>query len=530
MAISLREASQRALTRIEDRFTAVFGKGCNPFFHLGALTIYFFWIVLISGLYIFAFFDTSVYGAFQSVEYLTHEQWWLGGVMRSLHRYASDAAVITMVLHLVREFVRDRFRGVRWYSWFTGVPLLWMVFMLGITGYWMVWDMLAQYIAIVTAEYMDWLPFFSDPIARNFISQESLSDRFFTLMGFLHLIGLPLILVFAIWFHVMRIAGPRVNPPRALMAGSLVALLVLSLVKPAVSHEAADLAAVPTQLSLDWFYLFIYPVIDALGAGAVWMLLTFGTLLLMALPWLPPKKPEPVAEIDLERCSGCTWCANDCPYGALTMQPRTDGRPHKQEVVIDPSVCVSCGICGGSCPSATPFRKSEKLETGIQLPQFSFHRLRDETDATLDAASGDTKIIVFGCDHAAPVQALKAEGYAAVSLPCTGMLSPSMIDYALRDQRADGVVVTGCCEGDCLHRLGNTWMEQRIRGERPPMLRSRVDRSRVHVHWASSTDLATLRSEIESFAETLSATAGAGMTAKARAVADAVPEQTTAGV
>jgi len=503
LATTLRQASQALLTRIEDRFTQVFGPGCNPFFHLGAMTIYFFWIVLISGLYLFAFFETSVYGAFQSVERLTHEQWWLGGVMRSLHRYASDAAVITMMLHMIREFVRDRYRGVRWYSWITGVPLLWMVFLLGITGYWLVWDVLAQYIALVSAEYMDWLPIFTDPIARNFISQEALSDRFFTLMGFLHLIGIPLFLVFGIWFHVMRIAMPNINPPRTLMAGSLIALLVLSLIKPAVSHEVADLSAVPGELSLDWFYLFIYPVIDTIGVGSAWILLTALTFLLMAFPWLPRKKAEPVAEIDLEHCSGCTWCVNDCPYGALTMRPRSDGRAHKQEVVIEPDLCVSCGICAGSCPSATPFRKSEDLSTGIQLPQFSFRRLRDEMDTALSELRGDARIIVYGCDHAATVKQLRGGDVAALSLECTGMLPPSLIDYALRDRKADGVLVTGCCEGDCLHRLGNTWMEQRVNGERPPQLRGRVDRDRVRVRWASSTDLATLRREIDGFRQDL---------------------------
>ena len=33
--------------------------------------------------------------------------------MRSLHRYSSDAMVITMALHLLREFAQDRYRGPR---------------------------------------------------------------------------------------------------------------------------------------------------------------------------------------------------------------------------------------------------------------------------------------------------------------------------------------------------------------------------------------------------------------------------------
>jgi quinol-cytochrome oxidoreductase complex cytochrome b subunit len=116
----------------------------NPLNYLGALTIYFCWIVLISGIWLLIFFRTSVTAAFGSVEYLTHEQWYLGGVMRSLHRYASDAAIIMILLHVVKEFVYNRYRLNRWFNWVTGIPLVWMIFPLGITGYWLVWDELAQ--------------------------------------------------------------------------------------------------------------------------------------------------------------------------------------------------------------------------------------------------------------------------------------------------------------------------------------------------------------------------------------------------
>ncbi|MGI9248408.1 MAG: hypothetical protein ACR2QI_05300, partial [Woeseiaceae bacterium] len=62
----------------------------NPLNHLGALTVFFLWIILISGIWLLIFFRTSVSAAFDSVEYLTREQWYVGGIMRSLHRYASD--------------------------------------------------------------------------------------------------------------------------------------------------------------------------------------------------------------------------------------------------------------------------------------------------------------------------------------------------------------------------------------------------------------------------------------------------------
>ena len=94
-----RSQTERVLDRIEGCFDRWFGPRLNPWRHLGALGFFLFWIVAASGLYVYALFDTSASGAYSSVEYMTREQWYAGGLMRSLHRYASDAFVVVMLLH-----------------------------------------------------------------------------------------------------------------------------------------------------------------------------------------------------------------------------------------------------------------------------------------------------------------------------------------------------------------------------------------------------------------------------------------------
>ena len=89
-----------------------------------------------------------------------------------------------MIVHLLREWLKDRYKDARWFAWVTGVGLLWLVYASGISGYWIVWDQLAQYIAIETSEWLDTLPIFGEPIARNFLHESILSGRFFTLMVF----------------------------------------------------------------------------------------------------------------------------------------------------------------------------------------------------------------------------------------------------------------------------------------------------------------------------------------------------------
>lgn len=490
----------RLLARLERPFSTWFDGDNNPFHHLGALTIYFLWIILVSGIYLFVFYDTSVSGAWLSLERITHQQWYAGGVMRSLHRYASDAAVITMFLHMSREFVRGRYRGVRWYSWFTGVPLLWLLFIFGITGYWMVWDELGQYVAVATARLLDWLPIFTDPMVRNFLTNDSVNERFFTLMAFIHLIGLPIGLFLGLWFHLLRVRLPRINPPRTLMAGSLLALLALSLAVPAVSHPPADLGIVPTDLRLDWFYLAIFPLLDLSSEGALWVGLWGISLLLCALPWLPPLKHPPAAVVHLPDCSGCEFCAEDCPYGAIEMVPRTDGRNFTLEAKVDPALCVSCGICTGSCPSSSPFRKQQPLLSGIELPYFTMDELKRRLEEAAGRATGPgPRVVLVGCDYSVPVAAVEQDGVAALSLPCAGMMPPAAIDYLLRTGGADGVVLTGCDAGDCNFRHGDRWVRERVDRERMPKLRGRVPRERLLLSWHKPIDARGLATAIRAF-------------------------------
>ncbi|MDH5737832.1 MAG: cytochrome b N-terminal domain-containing protein, partial [Gammaproteobacteria bacterium] len=226
--------------RVESVFDKFFTQAWNPLYHLGALSFFFFWIVVFSGIYLFIFFDTSISTAYLSVESITHEHYYIGGIMRSLHRYASDAMLFLLTLHMIREFLMGRFRGARWFSWMTGVPLIWLVFASGINGYWLVWDEKAQYIAIRTSEWFDWLPIFGMPLSQNFLNENTLSDRFFSLLVFLH-IGIPLFLLLMMWVHIQRMAMAKTNPPRGLAIGTLVCMVMLSIFKPALSMSEANL-------------------------------------------------------------------------------------------------------------------------------------------------------------------------------------------------------------------------------------------------------------------------------------------------
>ena len=499
MIRKLQQLMLGVLERTEAAFDSVFGTHWNPWYQLGALSFHMFWIVVVSGIYLYVFFDTSILGAYASVQALTEEQWYLGGVMRSLHRYASDAMVVTVTLHLLREFAKGRFRGAQTFSWVSGLPLLWLLFAAGIGGYWLVWDQFGQYVAQSTTEWLERLPAISDSLARTFLSDATLSDRLFSLLVFMH-IAIPLFLLVGMFIHVNRLKLARTQPANGLAIGVVAMLVVLSLVKPARSMGPADLKTAVASVDLDWVYMNFYPLLDRMDPLYVWIMLAGITGLLMLLPWLSPQKaPAPqAAVVDPNNCNGCSWCFQDCPYEAITMIPH-EFKKGQRQARVDPDRCTACGICAGSCPSATPFRHVEELVSGIEIPGYPIDRLREEAAAKLATLSGEARVMVFGCDHALPIDQIETTGVAALSLPCIGMLPPSFVDYIARQDNVDGVMVSGCCTGDCFYRKGNHWTEERFASRRMPHLRTSAGHDKVKVCWASALQGATLAAELDEF-------------------------------
>jgi coenzyme F420-reducing hydrogenase delta subunit/ferredoxin len=493
----LRLAALSHLQSIETFFDACFGARANPWRHLGALGFLLFWIIAASGVYLYAVLDTSVEGAYRSIDHLSRAQWYFGGVVRSLHRYASDAFVLVMFLHVLRELVYGRSRGFRWFSWVSGVPLVWLTFAAGVGGFWLVWDSVAQFSAIATMEWLDRLRMFADPLTRNFLAAGSVNDRLFSLFVFLH-IGLPLLLLLGLWIHIQRISWPQTSPSRALSWGTLVSLLALCLAAPVRSAAPADLTTVAPSLALDWFYLAPHALMYATSPGSLWVLVVGTTVALVTLPWWKREARPPVAHVDAANCNGCQRCVADCPYAAITMQPENPVHPRAALAVVDPDLCASCGICAGSCPSATPFRSLSALVTGIDMPQLPIDAMRTQLKSQLARLTGKANVVLIGCARAVDVRAWQGTDTATLSLICSGQLPPAFVEYALRNG-ADGVLVTGCGECDCAFRLGNEWTEQRLRGAREPHLRANVRNERVRIVWASARQSAKLESGLVEF-------------------------------
>ena len=464
-----------AWLRSERGLDRCFSEAANPLNHLGAIAGLLLAVLLLSGTYLYAIFDTSVGGAYASINDL-RQQPLVGGWIRSIHRYAADAFVVVSLLHLLRELLIGHFRGYRRITWLTGIPLLGLMYISGIGGFWLNWDRLGQYAAVVSAELIDALPLVNATLTRNFIAAEALNDRLFSLLIFIHL-GVPLLLLFGLWFHLQRVSRPRVWPPRTIALGVLLPLAVVALLLPVYSQSPAQLDSAPTALAFDWAVLHPLALARLVSPQVFWAVVVVLTAILAALTaW--PQRQQPVAKVDADNCNGCRRCVDDCPYSALSFQAHPNAKPGMQIVAVAADRCASCGICAGSCPSATPFRSGQSLINGIDMPAAPVGQLRSALREGLAQRAQGSTTVVFGCAEGARLESLDRPEVLSFALPCAAALPPSFVEYAL-SEGARHVVVSGCVGAACAYRLGSDWTKQRLAGERPPRLRASVPAEKV---------------------------------------------------
>ena len=118
-----------------DRLLArVMPASLNPFLHTGAIAVTTLLVALVTGILLLGWYKPSVNLAYESVAAMGLAPW-TSGLLRSLHRYSSDACIFFALVHAIRLFFERRFAGARWLAWVTGIVMLGTVWLIGWTSY-----------------------------------------------------------------------------------------------------------------------------------------------------------------------------------------------------------------------------------------------------------------------------------------------------------------------------------------------------------------------------------------------------------
>lgn len=475
MLRTIERPALRLLTFADAIANRWYGWRFNPLYQSGTIVVALYLSLLVTGLWLVLFYRVGA--PWESVASLTADLW-LGNWVRGLHRYASDAAVVATGVHAFRMFAQGRSWGARTLAWVSGGVLVFLLLLCGWTGYVMVWDSFGEDLAREGVRMLDTLPVLSEPIGRAFTGERPLPSAFFFITLFAH-IGIPLAMGVVFWLHVKRLARPAILPPRPLMWSVVGLLTAISVLRPLVMAPKADPFVLPAEIPTDLFFAFWMPFTRRLGGGAALLGMAAVAAAVLLVPILTVRRgaaAPPPSMVDEDICVGCLQCALDCPYGAIEMFARTSRR---SELVarVDPALCVSCGICAGSCAPmgvGPPGRTGRDQFAGVQAFL-----------ASADRRAGE--IVVIGCDHGAGgfAPALGAEGAAVLPVGCAGNLHTTVIEMLLRGG-AGGVLVLACPPRDCWSREGPRWLVERVHHEREAELQSRVDRARVRIAHANA--------------------------------------------
>jgi ubiquinol-cytochrome c reductase cytochrome b subunit len=296
----------------------------NYLYTLGGLTLISFLLQVFTGILLVFYYDPSVEGAYNSVDYITYILP-LGWLVRGVHHYGASAMVILVVLHMLRTYFFSAYKKPREINWLTGVLLLFLVLAFGFTGYLLPWDQKGYWATKVGAEIAGSVPLFGPQIAALMRGGHDLGQVTLTRFYATHIMLLPAAVGLLIVAHIAQLryhgmAAPITERAKAnarkfvpffphwvitdTVAGlGLLALLVyLSWANRAPLEFPADPTSSTYVPHPEWYFVFYYQLLKyfpgALEAVAtvVIPLFLFGSMILLPFidtsderrPWRKP--------------------------------------------------------------------------------------------------------------------------------------------------------------------------------------------------------------------------------------------------
>lgn len=117
---------------------------------LGIATLAAFLITLVTGVLLMFYYKPYPDAAYLSMKDI-HFVVPTGRFIRNIHRWAANAMVVTVILHMARTFYTAAYRAPREFNWLIGMALLAITLGLSFTGYLLPWDQLAYWAITIGA-------------------------------------------------------------------------------------------------------------------------------------------------------------------------------------------------------------------------------------------------------------------------------------------------------------------------------------------------------------------------------------------
>ncbi len=302
-------------------------KNFNFWYYFGSIALFVLVLQIFTGIFLTMSYKPSAAEAFGSVEYIMRDVEW-GWLIRYLHSTGASAFFIVVYLHMFRALLYGSHRQPRELLWIFGVLIYLALMAEAFMGYLLPWGNMSYWGAQVIVSLFGAFPWFGGALVEwirgdYFISDITL-NRFFAL----HVVALPLALIFLVVAHILALHEVGSSNPDGIeikkMKGpdgipldgipfhpyytvkdiyGLGMFLILfcavvffapelgGLFLEAANFEPANPLLTPEHIAPVWYFTPFYAMLRAVPAFAgtqVWGVLVMfaAILLLFFVPWL----------------------------------------------------------------------------------------------------------------------------------------------------------------------------------------------------------------------------------------------------
>ncbi|MES2997959.1 MAG: cytochrome b N-terminal domain-containing protein [Pseudomonadota bacterium] len=184
----------------------------NFWYVFGSLSLFLLALQILTGIWLTMFYTPTPEEAFNSIEIMMREVPY-GWLLRYLHSTGASFFFIVIYCHIFRSLLYGSYKKPRELVWLIGVTLYAVLLAEAFLGYLLPWGQMSYWASQVATSLLTSMPVIGYDLmlwvrGNLMVSAETL-HRFFAL----HIIGIPLFLLFLVWLHLIALRKVGSNNP-----------------------------------------------------------------------------------------------------------------------------------------------------------------------------------------------------------------------------------------------------------------------------------------------------------------------------
>src|SRR3954469_15629001 len=187
-------------------------KNFNFWYYFGSLSAFVLVLQILTGIFLTMNYKPDATQAFASVEYIMRDVWG-GWLIRYMHSTGASAFFICVYLHMFRGLLYGSYRKPRELLWIFGVVIYLSLMAEAFFGYLLPWGQMSYWGAQVIVNLFSSIPGIGESLVEWIRGDYYISDitlnRFFAL----HVVALPIALIFLVIAHILALHEVGSNNP-----------------------------------------------------------------------------------------------------------------------------------------------------------------------------------------------------------------------------------------------------------------------------------------------------------------------------